>query len=209
MRKEKSWKQRSAHTAKQQQTTTERKCFNCGGLWPHEQGKFCPARNKTCKACKKRGHFADVCRGKSQQGGPNTAHRLSEHSSDSDSDDQAFTLQRNNSKAPKVTLTIGDRDIDFIVDTGASVNVISHDTYSKIPGKPTLCGPVPKVFAYGSRTELPLLGKFSAELCYKDTKLRDTILVTRMPSESLSCFKSAEALGLVSIVYKVSPSQSI
>lgn len=106
-------------------------------------------------------------------------------------------------------MTIGDRDIDFIVDTGASVNVISHDTYSKIPGIPTLCGPVPKVFAYGSRTELPLLGKFSAELCYKDTKLRDTILVTKTPSESLLCFKSAEALGLVSIVYKVSPSQSI
>lgn len=82
-------------------------------------------------------------------------------------------------------LTIGDRDTDIIVDTGASFNVISHDTYSKIPGKPNQSGPVPKVFAYGSRTELPLMGKFSAELCYKDTKLQDTILVTRTPSESL------------------------
>lgn len=63
--KKKSWKQRFTHTSKQQQTTTERKCFNCGGLRPREQGKFRPTRNKTCKACKNRGHFADICRGKS------------------------------------------------------------------------------------------------------------------------------------------------
>ncbi|XP_040063180.1 uncharacterized protein LOC120837702 [Ixodes scapularis] len=112
MRKEKPWKQRSAQTSKQQQTTTEGKCFNC----------------------------AQQLRG-----------------------------------------SIGDRDIDFIVDRGASVNVIKHDTYSKLPGKPTLGGPVPKVYAYGSRTELPLMGKFSAELCYTDTKLRDITLVTRTP----------------------------
>ncbi|KAJ1179954.1 hypothetical protein NDU88_005182 [Pleurodeles waltl] len=35
-------------------------CYMCGGAYPH-QGK-CPAQGKQCTNCKKRNHFAKVCR---------------------------------------------------------------------------------------------------------------------------------------------------
>lgn len=133
------------------------------------------------------------------------AHRRVEQSSDSD--DQAFAVQRVNSKAPRVKVSLNDHSIEFIVDTGATVNIISQEKYNAMPNKPTLSSPVPKVFAYGSKTELHLLGKFTAQMVYKGIKLQDTILVTL--SKSPLCFKSAEALGLVSIVYKVASSQNI
>ena len=38
---------------------SKRKCFNCGGDWPHE--KNCPAKGKKCRECGKLGHFSEVC----------------------------------------------------------------------------------------------------------------------------------------------------
>lgn len=39
----------------------ERKCFKCGYEYPHSS--VCPARDKTCKQCGEKGHFAKCCRG--------------------------------------------------------------------------------------------------------------------------------------------------
>ena len=36
------------------------KCDNCGGYAPHSNP--CPARGKSCNACRKIGHFAHLCR---------------------------------------------------------------------------------------------------------------------------------------------------
>ena len=43
-----------------------RKCFSCGGSYPHEGD--CPARGKKCNICHELNHFASTCkeRGKSQ-----------------------------------------------------------------------------------------------------------------------------------------------
>ena len=41
-------------------TEEDRKCFNCGGKWPHS-GK-CPAYRQECRKCGKMNHFASCCR---------------------------------------------------------------------------------------------------------------------------------------------------
>ncbi|XP_033098356.1 uncharacterized protein LOC117102244 isoform X2 [Anneissia japonica] len=48
-------KPKAAHN----RTTT---CHNCGGVYPHKQGKPCPAAGQTCHSCGKRNHFAKYCR---------------------------------------------------------------------------------------------------------------------------------------------------
>ena len=40
----------------------DHKCFNCGGKYPHEKGKACPAKENNCPICKKNGHFKKYCR---------------------------------------------------------------------------------------------------------------------------------------------------
>ncbi|KAL1470826.1 hypothetical protein MTO96_024002 [Rhipicephalus appendiculatus] len=91
-RRQKHSRSASEHKPRQSASTErERKCFNCGGPWPHERGRSsCPAANKTCQACKKRGHYSAVCRGKSQH--RDTAHRWVDQSLDSD--DQVSAIQR-------------------------------------------------------------------------------------------------------------------
>ena len=47
---------------------SSRKCCNCGGPFPHKEGKLsCPARGKKCHACGKLGLFAKHCLSKAQQ----------------------------------------------------------------------------------------------------------------------------------------------
>ncbi|XP_064468936.1 uncharacterized protein K02A2.6-like [Ornithodoros turicata] len=199
----------STDTGTSTSTRQDKQCFNCGGAWPHKGGKqSCPARNATCNACRKRGHFAVVCRSKNNTSeNPNVVHEVTNQSADSKSGDEAFALFPKSSKAPRVMLTVFNKELEFIIDTGATVNIISLDTYNSIPQRPQLVKPVPKVFAYGSKNELPLLGKFRAPFSYKTSVVEDTVLVTATPSESLLCFRLAEALGLISIAYNVATSK--
>ena len=38
------------------------KCYNCGGPFPHSEGKPCPARGKACNKCSKLNHFFAMLR---------------------------------------------------------------------------------------------------------------------------------------------------
>ena len=42
-------------------TQTQAQCPKCGGQW-HESFNSCPAVNKNCRLCSKKGHFLRVCR---------------------------------------------------------------------------------------------------------------------------------------------------
>ena len=39
-------------------------CLRCGGSYPHDNDKACPAIGKTCNNCKKKNHFANQCKSK-------------------------------------------------------------------------------------------------------------------------------------------------
>ena len=47
------------------QTTRKKYFFHCGGDYPHQSS--CPAQEKTCNKCQKKGHFAQYCRSKSSK----------------------------------------------------------------------------------------------------------------------------------------------
>ena len=37
-------------------------CGHCGGIWPHDRSKPCPAKGKECQSCGRLNHFSRVCR---------------------------------------------------------------------------------------------------------------------------------------------------
>ena len=46
----------------QQRNTNSKHCFKCGNHYGPNHLQSCPAKDKICSKCAKRGHFAKVCR---------------------------------------------------------------------------------------------------------------------------------------------------
>ena len=97
-----------------------RTCYYCGGNRCQGRNR-CPAFGKTCSNCKKPNHFAAVCRAKQVQ--TITVDPEPDYESTAESDiDWVNTI--NEKKLIKASLLIKDRTIHFLVDSGASVNVL-------------------------------------------------------------------------------------
>ena len=166
---------------------TSQKCYRCGYSWPHKN-KPCPATEETCRQCGKTGHFARVCKSRTQS----KSHTVSQprqnkrpvpkrtplsssirqvqeqeeshHEADSSEEEYLFTcMNKADGKMPKVKVKINDIPITMIVDTGASLDIIDEVTFHQLQQKTDIqLGRVStKLFAYGSDEQLPLLGKFT------------------------------------------------
>jgi hypothetical protein len=131
------------------------RCYRCNGNYPHV-GRACPAKGKTCNFCGKENHFAAVCR-KRDVGSRNDKRKdqdfdnqkkKSYHSvkkvevasdpegATSSDDEYVFassgTRHGKSGKHPIVTVTIGKEKVDFIVDTGATVNLIEETDFLRL-----------------------------------------------------------------------------
>ena len=167
---------RSAGQAKRQQRNppTDPKsntCGHCGRQWPHKNNQ-CPAKGKFCSTCGKANHFAVVCRSKPKQGAAPKTYQsvctVSQADESSSEDEYLFTLKpkTDQHKAPIANIKVNDVPVTMMVDTGASIDVIDESTYNKMHKvtKLPLHRSNTRVFAYGSPTQLPVLGKFEATL---------------------------------------------
>eukprot|EP00794_Sanderia_malayensis_P020656 gene20656-22697_t len=106
----------------------------------------CPAKSKECKICKKQGHFASVCRDKNTgnkfrsprkpQRKSTTVHSLANRSAgnlSSSEDDYLYAVSnKGNSQSPKVAVTVCNTAFQMTLDTGATINVIDKDTFSRM-----------------------------------------------------------------------------
>ena len=100
-------------------------CSWCGNAVSHPRTK-CPAKKARCLNCGKYGHFKNVCRTK-------RVHNLLEDQSDKES---AFlggiTHEVNGLPKPMVNVDINVVSLQFRVDTGADVTVISSKDYGDL-----------------------------------------------------------------------------
>ena len=108
---------------------SKRQCYFCGGQYPHKNGD-CPAKDKTCNACHKTGHFASVCRSKDKPHAnrkPKSIKQLDKYAEDSDSnsesDEYVFGLSQINAirkKQPRIKVEINVVPMNVLIDTGSS-----------------------------------------------------------------------------------------
>ena len=201
------YKTRKSKPVKNSSTT----CRKCGLTWPHK-GSPCPAKGLMCKKCNKPNHFARMCRTPMSQCKPEQPQRsqkpklrqvtATEDDSLSSSDDgYLYSTGKDRSKIPSVNVKINDTDVEMIVDTGASIDIIDEPTFEKVnQGKNlTLQSTTKRLFAYGSEEQLPVLGKFKCSLAFRDVQQNACLHVIEGNHGSLLSYKTAVALGIVNL----------
>ena len=190
------------------------KCRKCGLTWPHRTAP-CPAKGQSCRKCGKPNHFARICLSKAnakqpqRPKAPNTGPRIrqvSAHEADASSssdDEYLYTLEhaRPSAKTPTVQIQIEGFTVDMIVDTGASVDILDEATFNKInrSNKIQLQPPTKRLFAYGSKSQLTVVGKFDATLAFKGNRSTSTVYVLPGNNGSLLGHKTATSLNVINL----------
>jgi hypothetical protein len=123
------------------------RCYRCGRT--DHTAQSCRARSYTCNSCGKQGHLAKVCRSSkatqipsSEKPKYNSTYNIEEtvpqdETSDMDSlPPHNYTLYKttSHSKEPPliVTLSINNTPVAMEIDTGASVSILSENTYETV-----------------------------------------------------------------------------
>ena len=168
---------------------------------------MCPAKGKKCHNCEKYGHFSKVCRGqrKSDYNESKVHHIASsqENTVSSGSDDEFIhTVTRHNQSnarrpKPEATISIGKSKISMLIDSGASVNIMDMDTFSKLSPALTLQKSSTKIHAYGNVHSLFVEGKFTAIVETRRRYATATFYVVQGSSGCLLSYDTASDLGLI------------
>ena len=172
------------------QQQNHKKCTRCGRSPPHSREQ-CPAREETCHKCNKKGHFKSMCRTKGVK-------------AIDAKDSKAFmgVIKQSRTSNPwSITLLVNGTPVNFKIDTGADVTVISDSIHQGIPHS-TLQPPTKSLSGAASKN-LEVSGQFSASLKYKDKEADEEVYVVKNLSRSLLGHPAIEALDLLQRVNAV------
>ena len=172
-------------------------CSKCGDT-RHAKGFSCPARKYQCKACKKYGHFTNLCFSKQKK----TAYQITAEEIDNDSEsnteeetysDDSFVLyqmraqinlSRAQNKVPKKTHLIANlpyrlkqyqthhKYLRIRLDTCADVNIMPKSVYQMMFNDPEVQQLAPNDISLGVYTDhqVHILGKCNFYMLHPDTK---------------------------------------
>ena len=112
-------------------------------------------------------------------------------------------------KSPTVTIQLIDTPTTFIIDTGATINILDFQTYKNLHSKPKLNGPSPQIFAYGAKTPLAVKGFFTSIINYKDNQTKATFYVVDNSSGNLLSRTTAQNLNVIQYAFTTNISAEI
>ena len=129
--------------------------YRCEQVGHFGRDPECPARGKTCSKCQGRGHFAAVCRTKPKR---SQKKQSSAYAVDADaSTEYAFAID---SPDPVLEITISQRPLKLLVDSGATSNVISSATWEQLKQDGIRCASKEangeKLYTYASDVPSPV-----------------------------------------------------
>ena len=184
-------------------TTAQKTCPFCGGDHDGPRTK-CPASGKTCSNCRKKGHFAVVCRHKNQK----RADHVSDQATleDSEEDEYAFSVTASK-KRPTVTVLLNGVKGRMDADSCASANIMDREQFEKITAASnTPIELVPasnNLYAYGQENPIKLGGKFTAPIqsivMGRKTVAEFLVMENKANSRPLMSLETATRLGLLHI----------
>ncbi|XP_064479133.1 uncharacterized protein K02A2.6-like [Ornithodoros turicata] len=144
-------------------------CFRCGSADHLANSPLCRARNKKCLACNKIGHTRSVCR---SSGRVRTLTSDRSTSGSTSQDDSRIVLELASPETRRkteiyLTVNVEGTNVDFLLDTGSSVPIMSAAIYNKHFSGITLRPTSINLFDY-SRSRIAIVGCFPASVTHKN-----------------------------------------
>ena len=159
----------------------------------HRQTEVCPTRGKQCRNCNKTGHFAAVCRTK------NTS-EVRKNPEDPSGDEKFFLGAVSSSGEYEepwiIGLRINNKLIDFKIDTGTDITIITEEMFGSLPSRPKLEPSNVVLSSPGER--LNCKGQFATQINHKCETYQSMIFVVAgKHSNSLLGRNAARKMGLI------------
>jgi len=104
-----------------------------------------------------------------------------------------------NSKHPYVCVRVNATPLKFVIDSGATVNVVDDVTLSTMQPQPVLRNARARLYAYGSKSPMIVRGTFHGLFESKDKITEGEVYVVQGNGGSLLSFKTASELGLIKL----------
>ena len=171
------------------------RCYGCGRNGHIHGAKECPALGQQCNFCGGLNHFENICkRKKFNKGQWNKKENNFEKSSafkkkfnnvltkDDSSDEEEYLFSLN--KSTDITIKIDEMPVEFLRDSGASINIIDDNTFNKLKRSINinLLPTTTKIYAYNSHEPLQLKGVFYSNTEYKGNHYLAKIYVSANPN---------------------------
>ena len=191
-------KEKVGKTPKQPRRDAKKKtveCFRCGREGHKAADPACPAKDKVCRKCGIKGHFAKKCKTKESR----TTNQAKEVQVS-----EEYTFHINSEKtANHVMLNVGGVDTRMLVDSGSSVNLIDKARWEQLKQQRVNCKTQKEVnkelYVYGSKVPLPLLGTFTANISVPGKEVEAEVVVIDGEGEALLGSQTATELGILKI----------
>ncbi|XP_053374212.1 uncharacterized protein K02A2.6-like [Mercenaria mercenaria] len=184
-------------------------CLKCG--YQHTTAT-CPANGKTCRKCKKPGHFEKMCKSKSQRksryGKVHMMDDFSESDSDTSGEFEYMGISTSDKSVNSVThdMTVQVRVngicIPMQLDTGAKCNVMSVKILKKLGIKGNIKNTRVNLKSYSGHTMKPI-GTLSLPCIINDSSHEIKFHIIHEKAPTVLGVESCIALGLVKRVYGV------
>ncbi|UYV67807.1 K02A2.6-like [Cordylochernes scorpioides] len=163
-------------------------CTRCGNSNNHDW-KNCPAMNSYCSKCKKKGHYAKVCR--------------SEAINEIKSEIAFLGSVEDNSKKWIVPIKVNNRQINFKIDTGADVNVLPlqyyYQSFQRIKLEKS-----DKILQGPNGIPLETVGMIHVKLQNKGQHLNSKIYIVDKLKQPLLSGETSEKLNIVRMIQQLS-----
>jgi len=148
-------------------------CHRCGNIG-HFARDCTITKDKTCHKCGKKGHFAKKCKSKRyvKYTGHETRREKVRYMDEDSTDSEEYVFALDRSSEGRITLRIGSTVVPFLVDSGATCNIINSEVWDVLRKSGVRKIPVSKqLFAYGATKPLDIKSKISSEISCDESKM--------------------------------------
>lgn len=176
-------------------TQKQSSCQRCGYSPNHPRDR-CPAKDKTCSKCKKRGHFVKCCLG-------NISEVVNTEQDNYVDSSEVFLGEVGCSDSDPwfIDVKLQDKHVKFKIDTGADVTVIPEDIQVKC--KNVKMQKSDKILHGPGHTKLKVCGMFNGNIRVGTKVIDQNIYVVKGLRQPLLGRPAVELLGLVTRVHEV------